>query len=104
MVVGFVVYRWGGDANFEVITVQANDFVTPCPWLDVNGKEQILTIPLIPGLEFGHRPDRSGRQRHEQGYHQPAQYLKSQNCHQRRQIKPRYRGQKSARRPQDWFG
>lgn len=36
VVVGLVIHRWGGDADFKTVAKRAGGFVMPCPGLDVD--------------------------------------------------------------------
>lgn len=52
VLVGLAVDRRGGDTDFQVFTLRANNFVLAGTWLGLYMQQQRVTLPLIEGFVF----------------------------------------------------
>ena len=49
VIVCLASHRWGSDLDFKIIAMSAGDGIAGGFWLDMDGKHQIGSIPVIPG-------------------------------------------------------
>jgi len=96
VIVGPSVNRYGGDLDFQTFAVGTRQRIPRRARLQMDGQEQVVTLPLIPWRR--HRI--SGEQRQDQH----SQYLQADNRKQWRQVDAGNGGYKMPDRSQQWVG
>lgn len=96
MIVGPAINRYGGDLDFQAFAVSACQRIPCRSRLQMDGQDQVITLPVIPGRR--HRV--SGEQRQDQH----SQYLQADYRKQGREVDTGYGRDKMPDRPQQWAG
>ena len=47
--IGLAVYGWGSDPDFQTLTVGAVKCIPAGLWLDMDGENQVVAVPPVPG-------------------------------------------------------
>jgi hypothetical protein len=82
--IGPAVNGYRGDLDLQAVCVDACQRVVGRAGLQMDGEDQIITIPMIPGMRH--------RSSEEQGHEQHPQHLQGDERKQGREVNAGYRG------------